>query len=180
MKAKLTGIIIVLVGAAIAWLLLRSAPVAETKAKARSAKIVQVVDVTAKNHPVTLSAYGTVIPSRRLIVRPEITGRIESHHSSLVPGGRIEAGETLFKIDPSDYQIALREAKTALEEAQAEIDLEEGRQTVAQREYEQLLIDLPNAEINKALVLRQPFKRQADAGLERSTAQLARPYSKSR
>ncbi|MGB6219429.1 efflux RND transporter periplasmic adaptor subunit [Haloferula sp.] len=174
MKAKLLGIVIILAGAAIAWLILRSAPVAETKEKKRSAKVVQVMEVTASDHPVTVSAYGTVIPARRLIVRPEITGRIESHHPALVPGGRISAGETLFKIDPSDYQIALREAKTSLEEAQAAIDLEDGRQTVAQREYEQLLIDLPKADINKALVLRQPFKRQADAVFERTTAQVAK------
>ncbi|MFC7336550.1 efflux RND transporter periplasmic adaptor subunit [Haloferula chungangensis] len=174
MKAKFLGLIIVLAGATVAWLLLRTAPVAETKEKVRSAKVVQVINVTPNNYPVTLSAYGTVIPARRLIVRPEVTGRIESHHPSLVPGGRIKAGETLFKIDPSDYQIALRESKTALEEAQASIDLEAGRQTVAQREYEQLLIDLPDADINKALVLREPFKRQADALLDRSTAQLAK------
>lgn len=174
MKGKLLGILILIVGIAVAWALLHTAPVAEPKEKKRSAKVVQVIDLEPGEHPVTVTAYGTVIPSRRLIVRPEITGRIESQHPALVPGGHIPAGETLFSIDSSDYAIALREAKTTLEEAEAEIALENGRRVVAQREYEQLLSDLPEAEINRDLVLREPFKRSAEALFERATAQVAK------
>lgn len=174
MKTKLLGTLILVAGAAISWFLLRSAPVAETKEKKRAAKVVQTIEVRPKDHPVTVSAHGTVVPARRLIVRPEITGRIISQHPSLVPGGRIPAGEILFTIDDSDYRIALRDARTALEEAEAEIALEEGRQNVARREYEQLLLDLPEAEINKALVLREPFKRQAEASFERAAAAVAK------
>ena len=174
MKAKLLGLAIVLAGAVVAWLLLRTAPVAGTQEKKRSAKTVQTIQVTPRDHPVTVSAYGTVIPSRQLVVRPEITGRVTSQHPSLVPGGRIAADETLFTLDPSDYEIALREARTALDEAESDIAIEEGRQTVARREYEQLRKDLPDAEINRALVLREPFKQQAEAALERATAAVAR------
>ena len=174
MKTKLLGILILVAGAVISWFLLRSAPVAETKEKKRAAKVVQTIEVEPRDHAVTVSVHGTVIPARRLIVRPEITGRIVSQHPSLVPGGRIPAGEILFTIDDSDYRIALRDARTALEEAEAEIALEEGRQNVARREYEQLLRDLPEAEINKALVLREPFKRQAEAAFDRAAAAVAK------
>jgi RND family efflux transporter MFP subunit len=178
MKTKhlglLAGVVIVMAGAIIAWFLLRTAPVAATKEKKSAPKIVQTIEVAPGEHAIAVSAYGTVVPARRVIVRPEITGRITSQHPALVPGGQIPEGEILFTIDDSDYRIALREAKTALEDAEADVALEEGRQTVAQREYEQLLRDLPAAEINRTLVLREPFKRQTEAALERAAAAVAK------
>ena len=173
MKRKPLGLIlaaiILIVAAGISWWLLRTAPVQETEEKPRAAKIVQTISPEAKSHPISVSAYGSVIPARSVTIRPEITGRIISQHPSLVPGGRISEGETLFNIDDSDYAIALREAKTSLEEARSEIDLEAGRQTIAKRELEQLRKDLPEAAINEALVLRAPFKASTEARLERAT-----------
>ncbi len=166
----LIGIVILLIAAFISWWLMHTAPVQETEEKPRSAKIVQTISPTAKSHPISVSAYGSVIPARSVTIRPEITGRIVSQHPSLVPGGRIAEGETLFTIDDSDYRIALREAKTTLEEARSEIDLEAGRQTIAKRELEQLRKDLPEAAINEALVLRAPFKASTEALLERAAA----------
>ena len=164
------GIAILLVAAVISWWLMHTAPVQKTEEKPRSAKIVQTISPEAKDHPISVSAYGSVIPARNVVIRPEVTGRIVSQHPSLVPGGRIAEGETLFTIDDSNYRIALREAKTTLEEARSEIDLEEGRQTIAKRELEQLRKDLPEAAINEALVLRAPFKASTEALLERATA----------
>ncbi len=163
------GFIILVIAAVISWWLMHTAPVQKTEEKPRSAKIVQTISPTPKNHPISVSAYGNVIPARSVTIRPEITGRIISQHPALVPGGRIAEGETLFTIDDSDYAIALREAKTTLEEARSEIDLEAGRQTIAKRELEQLRKDLPEAAINEGLVLRAPFKARTEALLERAT-----------
>lgn len=178
MKARriawILGALILLAGAVVSWILLRTAPVAEKKEKQRAPKIVQTIQVSPGDHRIAVSAYGTVVPARSVIVRPEIAGRITSHHPALVPGGRISEGETLFTIDDADYRIALREAKTALDDAEAGVALEAGRQSVAQREYDQLRRDLPDAEINRALVLREPFKRQTEAALERATSAVAR------
>ncbi len=164
----LVAIVILVLAAIVSWWLLRTAPIQETEEKPKSAKIVQTISPEPKTHPVSVSAYGSVIPARRLVVRPEITGRIVSQHPSLVPGGLIGKSETLFTIDDSDYRIALREAKTALDEARSEIDLEAGRQIIAKRELDQLRKDIPDAAINEALVLRAPFKASTEARLERA------------
>jgi len=174
MKRKPLGLIIaaiiLVLAVAVSWWLLRTAPVQTTEEKPRSAKIVQTISPIPSYQSVSVSAYGSVIPARRLVVRPEVTGRIISQHPDLVPGGRISAGETLFTIDDSDYQIDLREAQTSLAEARSEIDLEAGRQTIAKRELEQLRKDLPEAAINEALVLREPFRDRTEALLERASS----------
>ncbi|BDS06533.1 hypothetical protein NT6N_15730 [Oceaniferula spumae] len=168
------GVVIVIAAALVSWWLLRTAPVQESTDKKRSAKIVQTVKISSKDRDIVVTAYGSAIPARQLAVKSQVNGRIISQHPSLIPGGRISKGETLFTIDDTDYQIAVKEAKTARAEAQAEVDLEEGRQTVAKRELEQLREDLPEAAINKALVLREPFKARTLAQLDRANAAVAK------
>ncbi|MBK1854790.1 efflux RND transporter periplasmic adaptor subunit [Verrucomicrobiaceae bacterium 5K15] len=168
------GVVILLLAGIVCWWLLRTAPVQKPEAKTRSAKIVQTVQLKPGDYPVSVTAYGSVVPARQLVVRPEITGRLVELHPKLVPGGRIAQGEVLFTIDDADYRIALSEAKTALAEAQSEVDIEAGRQAVAQRELEQLQKDLPDSVINKSLVLRQPFKNRTQALLDRAAAAVAK------
>jgi RND family efflux transporter MFP subunit len=174
MKIKLLGTLILLAGGIGAWLLMHTAPVAAAKEKRRSAKVVQTVLPEAADRRIAVSAYGTVVPARELILRPEVGGVVRSHHPSLVAGGRVPAGATLFEIDDSDYRIALRQARTALAEAEAQLDLEKGRRVVAEREYRQLREDLPESEINRDLVLREPFRRSAEAAVEKAAAAIAR------
>ncbi len=165
----LAGIILV-IAIALSWWLLRSAPGQEREKPQRSAKIVQTIAPVARDHAIAVSAYGSVIPARRITVRPEVGGRIVSQHPSLVPGGRVAVGETLLTIDDADYALALREANTALQEARSEIDIEAGRLIVAERELEELRKVIPAADINEALVLRKPFQARTQAGLERAAA----------
>lgn len=178
MKSKSTGlfigIAIILTASMSSWWLLRSAPVQETREKSRSAKIVQTVDVTPSEHSISVSAYGNVIAARKLLVQPEVTGRVIGQHPSLVPGGRIREGESLITLDDSDYRLALREARTTLDQARSELDVEAGRQIIARRELEQLRKDMPAGDINEALVLRQPFKASAEAVVERAETAVAK------
>ena len=89
MIRKIVSLLIVLLAAFLCWWLMDTAPVQTTEEKPRSAKIVKTISPPVKNHPISVSAYGSVIPARSLTIRPEITGRIISQHPALVPGGRI-------------------------------------------------------------------------------------------
>jgi len=117
MIRKIISLLILIIAAYVCWKLMKTAPVQTTEEKPRSAKIVNTISPVAKEHPISVTAFGTVIPARSVIIRPEITGRIISQHPSLIPGGRIQAGEELFTIDDADYQIALRQTRTPLKEA---------------------------------------------------------------
>lgn len=151
-----------------------TAPQTTPEEKTRAARIVQVMDVQAGDEQIFVSAAGRVIPAQQVDIKPQVRGRIVSIHKSLVPGGFIEAGEELIKIDSSDYEIALAERQGALEEAQFEIAVEKGRQVVAAREWTLLEQELSAEEVDRALVLREPHLRRAEAVVQKANADIER------
>lgn len=149
-------------GAAVA-VLFKTAPKVERTSDSRPMPVVEAVP--AEETPVerVVEAFGTVIPARQVEIYPEVSGRIVEVHSALEPGGIIPAGDTLIKIDPEEYELALAHAQGGLAEAEAALQVEQGRQLVARREWELFGKDLPNAELGQALALREPQLRQAEA-----------------
>jgi RND family efflux transporter MFP subunit len=77
----------------------------------------------------------------------------------------------LIKIDPRDYELAARQAKAAVAEAQVNLELERGEAEVARREWQRLE---GGAEPPSPLVFRGPQIRQAEAKLKSAEAALAR------
>jgi RND family efflux transporter MFP subunit len=65
-----------------------------------------------------LSAPGSVEARRESRIGAEIAGRIVRVH--VHEGDRVEAGAPLFEIDPTPYQMALRQAEAGLDVARAE------------------------------------------------------------
>jgi len=54
----------------------------------------------------------------------------------LFPGGRVKRNEVLVRIDAADYELAVREARAAVAEAQLALDVQLGHRAVATRERE--------------------------------------------
>jgi multidrug efflux pump subunit AcrA (membrane-fusion protein) len=119
-----------------ALVLLWTAPETRPEEQVQPVRLVQTLSLSPRTVAVTVSAEGPVIPARRVVMKPEVRGRVIEHHESLVPGGYIQAGEQLIQIDPADYKLALEEQETALEEATFEFEVERGRQVVASREWQ--------------------------------------------
>lgn len=153
---------------AASWVLLRTAPETPTEDKGQAAKIVQVIDLTPTDERILVTAWGTVIPAREVTVRTQVGGRVVRQHEALVPGGRVTEGEELAGIEPTDYELALIEREAELEEAKFEFEVERGRQIIARREWEQLRNDLPEADANPSLALREPHQRLAEAAVEKA------------
>ena len=81
-------------------------------------------------------------------------------------------GAALLRIDPADYQAALRQRRSELAQARADLELEQGRQAVAEQDFELLGEELD--EGNRHLVLRQPQLKQARARVDFAEAALRR------
>ncbi|MFO7725266.1 MAG: efflux RND transporter periplasmic adaptor subunit [Oceanipulchritudo sp.] len=134
-----------------------------------------LVDVTKAEsgtwRPV-LHATGTVVPEREINLGPRVGGAILEVAETFTPGAVVEKGERLLQIDPADYETALKSRRSDLREAEAELDLELGRQIVAEKDYAMLEDDL-SAE-NRQRVLRQPQLNIARSRVEASEAALRR------
>ena len=113
-------------------------------------------------------AMGTVEPARDIILMPRVSGEIIERAPAFTPGGFVEKGGMLLKIDPADYQNALRQRESDLRQAIADLHLEMGRQHVARQDY-QLLEETLSKE-NEALVLRKPQLNTARARVESARA----------
>jgi len=151
----------------------------------RQSALVETTEVTVRSEPVVLEAMGTVVSSRQLQIKPEVSGRIVWLADSLVPGSAFEAGQPLVRLDGRDYELALtqrriewRQAKTAVTEterslikARVDLKLEMGNQAVARRELEVLAQTID--EQNRDLVLRRPQLEAAEADVKAAEAALA-------
>ena len=147
---------ILLIAAAIMFFIFKSEPTAQSEgATKKSAMLVDVVDVEGGDYRPVILATGTVQPVEDVIVSPLVEGQIVRRAPDFVPGGFVEKGALLLQIDPSDYRNALELNKSDLLQAQTDLDVEMGRQEVAQQDLELVGIDsLSQGE--RALVLRQP------------------------
>jgi len=89
--------------------------------------VVSVIGVSPRNHAITIEAYGTVVPARRVMLRTQVGGRIVDHHPSLAPGGVLTQGVEVIRIDPKDYELRVKQEEVALASAKAAFDLEQGQ-----------------------------------------------------
>ncbi len=125
--------------------------------------LVEVMEADAADHPVVLTARGSVVPAQRVVLIPQVSGRIVWMADELVPGGRFQRGETLVRIDPSDYQSMVEQRAADLQRAELDRQVESGRAQVAEREWQ--LFDDHSTETTdegRALALRQPHLETAE------------------
>ena len=153
----------------------RSAPERAAE-RAPQATAVETLAVTLEDRRSVLVAYGTVQPRRSITLRPEVGGRIVDIHPDLIAGGRLEAGDTLLRIDPRQYEYRVQEQEAALVKAEFDLTVEEGRGAVARREWELLEDSVEHTELGARLARREPHleERRAAVQAARSRLEMAR------
>jgi RND family efflux transporter MFP subunit len=130
-------------------------PEARSEAATRkTAALVETTFATRGTFRPHLELLGVVEPARDIILSPRVNGQIVQLEPAFIPGGLVEAGQTLLKIDPANYEQTLTSRQSELEQTEALLAIEQGRQDVARQEFELLgeVID----PANSALVLREP------------------------
>ena len=163
-------VLVLAAGGVVAWMLVKTAPKTAPHPPQRLARLVEVQAVEFGPHATILRAHGTVQPAREVTVFPQVAGEVIEINPVLIPGGRFEAGTMLVRINPVDFELAVRQRETDVATAKAALDLEMGQQAVAKREYELLGETIP--EENRDLVLRQPQLARARAALAAAEAAL--------
>jgi len=158
------------VGTAVVMYLTR--PKAQRTRHRKPAPLVQTAELRPTSRPVRIVAYGTVIAAKRLTLQAQVEGRIVYQEANLVLGGLIPAGSKLIQIDPNDYKLAVEQQEAAVEEAQFEVDTEQGRRVIAEREWKLLEKEIATSEAGRRLALRQPHQKRAAARLQAARSRL--------
>lgn len=167
------SMLLICAGVGTAVVLYLTKPKARKTRPRRPAPLVAVAELRRTSEPVRVQAYGTVIAAKELTLQAEVDGRIVHQDANLVPGGLIPAGRKLLQIDPEDYRLAVRQGRANVEEARFEVEVEQGRRVIAEREWELLKDEIATSDAGRRLALREPHEKRAAARLQAAESRLA-------
>lgn len=136
----------------------------------RTAMLVEVQSVERGDYTPTLVALGSVRPNQDVRLEPRVSGQVVSLDDQFVPGRVVEEGTPLIRIDPADAANVLAQRRSALQQAEADLALEKGRQAVARTERNQIQGEISPEQ--EALILRQPQLEAAQARVASARAAL--------
>ncbi|MCG6966493.1 MAG: efflux RND transporter periplasmic adaptor subunit [Chromatiaceae bacterium] len=160
--------------ALVAWQLVETGPQSKRERPPVPTPLVDVIDSTPHDHPLTLEAAGPVTSAYELEIRPQVGGKIVELHADFEPGGRIPAGSTIVHIEQDDYRLAVSAAEADVAKARASIALERGRRVVAREELQALQGSVKVDPSSSALALRRPQLNQVEAELAAAEIRLQR------
>ena len=169
-KTLLICIGIVVVAAIVAAVVFMTEPSAESESASRkSAMLVDYVLAEEGDFKPVISATGTVNPVEDVQVSPLVSGQIVRRAPGFTPGGFVEEGEVLLQIDPRDYRNDLELNLSQLRQIETELEMEMGRQEVAQQDLALVGMDSLSAQ-HRSLVLRKPQLEAIQARLDAARA----------
>ncbi len=153
------------------------APAPETSEPPPQSPLVSATPVDVRAGSLLVRGTGTVRPAREIQLTAEVGGRLVDVSEALVSGGRFEAGETLARIDPSDYQSAVQQAEAQV--TQAKVRLLQAREEAgaAREDYRRIedrtgeAPDPDSTELGR-LVFNEPQVAEAQSTLESARATL--------
>ena len=164
-------IILLAVGAAIG--LYKTSPKTKKIMPERPVPLVQSTEIRPGREMVVVEAFGTVVPAKRITFQSEVEGRIIDQNQELVPGGLINQDEMVIQVDPADYELQVSEYRAEMEEAIFELDLEQGKQVIAEREWQLMEKEIDTSAAGKSLALREPHLRLVKAKVDKAKSRLA-------
>lgn len=138
-KTKLVYLVVVVVILSVGllgWHLLRSSKKQMVKHRTETAApLVKAISVKVGNHNVIVTGEGTVRPVNEISLVPQVDGKVLYTSASLVNGGEFKKGETLLRIEPVDYELAVTLAKAKVKTAESLLQLAEQESAAAKEEW---------------------------------------------
>lgn len=157
------------VGAAAVVLIFSTEPTPQRETAVReTAMLVDVTRAEDGSFRPVIEAMGSVRPAREIMLQPRVSGQVVSIAEEFAPGGYVEQGDVLVRIEEADYRNALEQRSSELEQAQADLAMQEGQAAKAKQDYEAL--DRELSPERQALVLREPQLNAARAAVRSASA----------
>ena len=109
-------------------------------------------------------------------MEPQVEGRVVWVHPDLASGAAFDEGEVLARIDPTDFQLAVRQAEAALAQAQVAEEKARANAEIARAEWQavttRLTGEIWELAVPNPLVLHEPQLREAGANVAAAEAAL--------
>ncbi len=171
-KKHLVILIILLAGLASAYALIKTAPKPQKKSLAPSVPLVEVKAFSHVNNRPSWSGGSEVNANVSVNLVAQVVGQIEHIPNSIFPGAFVKKGSTLASIDDANYQLALKQKKAMVIQAQANLDIELAQVQNAKSDYKLSGIQLKKSA--KSVALRDPQLASSKAALAIAKADLAK------
>ncbi len=123
-RLKRLALIAVILGGsvAIAGGLIASRKEPPRKEREELAMLVDVLELRPMSAEFEIRSQGTVMPRTQTILSAEVSGIITEISPSFIAGGLFEARDTLLRIDPTNYKVAVDQAEALVAQRQIEYD----------------------------------------------------------
>jgi RND family efflux transporter MFP subunit len=169
----LLSLLVIVLGLVVATYITHKAPKAQKRAPVKVVPVVEVQVVQPGDHRVTVSAMGTVVPAREVVLKAQVSGKVLSLHPEFIKGGHIKENDEILKIDPVDYELTVTLAEAKVKEAESALELAEEEANAAKEEW-RLLYDGDSSTNAKPppLVVKEPQLAAAQARLKAEQAEL--------
>ncbi len=134
-------------------------------------KAIPVLTAIAAQDDVTLkvSVQGEVQPRTEINMVPQVSGLITYMSTKFIEGGRFNKGDLLVRIEPTEFELRVTQAKASVAQAETVVTREVSESNMARRDWD----DLGRSGEPTPLTLREPQMAEAKAQLASAKARLA-------
>jgi RND family efflux transporter MFP subunit len=169
---KVFPILIVAFASIGTWALLNARPEVATASVAPPALLVDVIEAERDSVTFSVMSQGSVAPRTQTTLVAEAAGQIVEVAPVFVSGGFFRKNDVLIRIDPRNYESAVKRARAAVARAETQLATETATASYAREDYLKLQRLNPNTAPASALALRKPQLLAAMAELQSAQADL--------
>jgi RND family efflux transporter MFP subunit len=105
-----------------AFVVVATAPSVQYKEPARAIPTVRTIPAETETLTYRVRSQGTVSPRTEANLVPEISGRVVWMSPALAAGGFFKEGDPLLRLEPRDFELAVRRQRAALKRAVSELE----------------------------------------------------------
>ena len=164
--------IVIVVAAAVVAVMVMNRPDVQQQPEAPRVLTVDVMLATRQPVQFEVASRGEVVPRTETRLMSEVSGQIVEVADTFVVGGVFSRGDVLVRIDPRNYEAAVKRARANVAKARTQVSTENALAGYALEDWQRLqdLRAAPKAASD--LTLRKPQLAQAIAELEFAEAEL--------
>lgn len=132
---------------------------------AGTAAAAEVKTITVQREPVarSVTVSGTLAAEEQVTLSFKVTGRVEELRVDL--GSTVRRGDTLARLTPTDFELRLRQAEAALQQARARLGLDPSGETDAVDLDQTALVRQARASLNEAKRQRERIATFVERGI---------------